>query len=115
MKKQENATQVELVSSIMQNYPEAGRGCALQCTHWKYDALEFEFLDEETDKFYKVIKSDLLLALELCLSEKVWPKGCTQFPRHLTEGTADDWLCQSDATDHDAFVQIAIFGEVIYG
>jgi hypothetical protein len=27
----------------------------------------------------------------------------------------EDWLCEADAWDFDAFIQLAIFGEVIYG
>ena len=47
-----------------------------------------------------------------------WLGGLTQVPANLLGGdieAIDDWICQADAFDFDAFVQLAIFGEVLYG
>lgn len=105
----------KVITSLMENYPEAGAGCALQCTKWKYAKLEFTFYDYEEEKEHKVTEVELTKAFGLMFTDK-WPKGCTQ-PPHMasTAEQWEDWLCQTDAIDDDAFVQLAIFGEVIYG
>lgn len=104
----------ETVKGIMENFPEASDGCTLQCVKWKYDALQFEFLDTETGIKYMLDKARLLSQFPLLFTNK-WPKGCA---RAITSNDAEewnDWLCQCDATDFDAFAQLACFGEVIYG
>lgn len=102
------------VKSIMENYPEASGGSCMKCISWKYDAWWFTFIDDETELEYKLDKAKLLAAFPLIFTDK-WPKGCTQPPPVWTEESADDWLCQCDAIDFDAFVQLACLGEVIYG
>lgn len=104
----------KIVRGIMDNYPEAGAGCALQCTAYNYKDLQFNFRDVETGKFYMLGQESLYKAFPLLFSDK-WPKGCTQPPRSCHWEHWDEWLCQADATDFDAFVQLACLGEVIYG
>jgi hypothetical protein len=102
------------VKSIMENFPEASQGSALRCVSWRYDAWLFKFADDEEQKHYVLDKAKLLAAFPLICTDK-WPKGCTQPPSAWTEESADDWLCQCDAMDFDAFAQLACLGEVIYG
>lgn len=102
------------VKSIMENFPEASAGCAMMCTDYDYEGWHFEFHDGETGNKHTLDKAKLLGAFALLYSDK-WPKGCTQPPASNNPEVWEDWLCQSDAQDADAFVQLAIFGEVIYG
>ena len=104
----------QLIGGIMENYPEAGAGNVLRCTHWKYDQNIYEFADEESGKAYTLKLTDFVCALKLMYSA-AWPKGCTPPPAIFSEEAVDNWLCQADATDFDAFVQLAALGEVIYG
>ena len=102
------------VKEMMQNFPESS-GC-LQCIKCKYDLLEFTFLDEEEDKKYNIDKEKLINTIPLIFTDK-WGKGLTEVPANLFESTetVDNWLCQADAWDFDAFIQLSIFNEVIYG
>ena len=104
----------KVVKGIMENFPEASECCSLKCTKWKYEAWLYEFVDEE-DR-YTIGKKELLNVFPLIFTAK-WPKGLTQPP--ITDlsnwETWNEWLCQCDATDFDAFVQLACLGEVIYG
>jgi hypothetical protein len=106
----------KVVRDIMDNFPEAGSGMSLMCIDWKYKSMDFIFVDCEEDKKYTLDKAKLIAAFPLMYSEK-WPKGCTKLPTSdlVDEETWDDWLCQADAVDFDAFVQLACLGEVIYG
>lgn len=102
----------KIVRGIMDNFPEAGQ--TMVCTGWKYDTLDFNFEDTEEGKKYKVDKVQLLRAFPLLFSDK-WPKGLTQ-PPHSDQWEAwEDWLGQADAFDFDAFIQLALLGDVIYG
>ncbi len=104
-----------VVRGIMDNFPEASQGSSLHCYSWKYDAMTFGFFDEEIQKDYKLDKERLLATFPLIFSEKHWPKGCTPPPFSNDPEVWDNWLGQCDATDFDAFVQLALLGEVIYG
>ena len=104
----------QLINGIMQNYPEAGSGNSLRCTNWNYELNIYEFSDDDSGKFHIVTFSHLVDIVPLMFTDK-WPKGCTKLPTVLTEQSVDDWLCQADATDFDSFVQLAVFGEVVYG
>lgn len=104
----------QLVVGIMENYPEAGQGCALQCTHWIYSQNRFEFEDTEDGTLHTLTEKELLEAVPLMFTE-AWPRGCTPLPAVLTEESVENWLCQADAIDFDAFVQLAIIGKVVYG
>lgn len=106
-----NPEQIEIVvRSIMYNFPEAS--ICMGCVGWKYEPLEFSFMD--AGRRIEVTKDQLLAAFPLIRSEK-WPKGCTPAPALDTPEAWNEWLCNSDATDYDAFLQLAIFKEVIYG
>jgi len=102
-----------LVKNIMENFPEASS--SLQCVKWRYDDWKYVFVDED-ETVYKLDKEKLLSAVPLIFTDK-WGKGLTKVPSNLLENeeVLEDWLCQADAWDFDAFVQLAIFGEVIYG
>ena len=106
-----------LARGIMENFPEASAGSSLECRGWHYDDWVYTFVDEEEAKTYTLDKPTLLAAVPLMFSEE-WLPGLTPVPANLLDGTEEtigDWLCQADATDFDAFIQLAIFGEVIYG
>lgn len=107
----------KIIHGIMDNYPEAGASNTLMCTNWDYKNLKFTFFDSETRNTYEVTKDMLIRSFSLLFTDK-WPKGLTQPPaitEAMDENTWDDWVCLADAGDFDAFVQLAIFGEVIYG
>ena len=104
----------KVVRGIMDNFPEASNCSALHCRGWKYEKMEFEFMDTEANKPYKLNKAILLHAFPLIFTEK-WPKGLTKPPTSDDAEVWDDWLCQADANDFDAFAQLACLGEVIYG
>ena len=106
----------QVVKELMENFPEASDGCSLQCDRWNYEKMSFQFSDGDQGKSYLINKEDLMKAFPLIFSDK-WPKGCTQPPTSnlLDYETWNEWLCQCDATDHDAFAQLVCFGEVIYG
>jgi hypothetical protein len=104
-----------VIRGIMENFPEAS--ATLRCTGWKYNSLEFTFMDDGDDERTEAFHLDetkLRAAFPLMFTDK-WPKGCTPVPRSDVLDTWEEWLCQADATDFDAFVQLACFGEVIYG
>lgn len=103
-----------VIKGIMDNFPEASNGCSLRCVGWHYKTLEFEFIDEESGKRYAVKEPELRKAFDLMFTDK-WPKGCTQPLANVGAEAWEDWLCQADATDFDAFAQLACLGEVIYG
>ncbi len=101
-----------VVKNIMASFPEASYG--MQCIGWNYAQWEFIFEDEEGTR-HTLDKEKLMSAFPLLFTEK-W-KNFTTVPTYLLHKKehCDDWLCQADAIDFDAFVQLAIFGEVIYG
>jgi hypothetical protein len=110
--------QEQLVRGIMDNFPEAGRCNVLQCIRANYSKLDFTFVDDEQDTHHPLDKAKLLAAVPLIFTNK-WPKGCTKTASintpSVTQDDVDDWLCTADAQDFDAFIQLAILGEVIYG
>ena len=103
-----------VVKNIMENFPEASAGSSLRCIGWHYDQWEFIFEDDEGTK-YTLDQEKLMSAFPLLFTEK-W-KNYTPVPTYLLHNKehCDNWLCQADAFDFDAFVQLAVFGEVIYG
>lgn len=103
-----------ILRDIMENFPEASHGNALRCEGWEYNSLKFTFYDEEQDRTHAVDKAALLKAFPLMFGD-AWPKGLRRPPLSEKAQAWDDWFEQTDATDFDAFVQLAIFGEVIYG
>jgi len=104
----------KIVRGIMDNFPEASNGSSLICTSFKYSTLGFIFSDGEDNKEYLLNKDILLKTFPLIFTDK-WPKGCTKPPISANWEEWEEWLGQADAMDFDAFVLLAIFGEVIYG
>lgn len=105
-------TVAHVVQNIMENMPECSS--SYDCTKWKYTELRFEFIDYDTGKKHTLDKEKLLATFPLLFTDK-WPKGLLKPPHSNDIDEWGDWLCQSDATSFDAFVQLAIEGEVIYG
>ena len=108
-----------VVKGIMENMPEASQ--SMDCLEYKYDAWRYRFKDYEDGKVYILDKEKLLATFPLIFSDK-WPAGVVPAPTipdtlSLSEQLKlwDDWLCQSDADSFDAFVQLACFGEVVFG
>lgn len=100
-----------LVREVMQNYPEFGAGNCLKCVSWKYEAMRFTFIDNETGKEYLVDEYRLIRGLKLLLREVADGK----LPGlNITAQNFQD-VCNWDAYDTDALVQTAIFGKTIYG
>lgn len=107
------ATVIEtVVKGIMENMPECSQ--SMDCLSWKYEEWCYKFRDHEDGKVYVLDKEKLLATFPLLFSDK-FPKGLIPPPQSADEQEWDDWLCQSDVVTFDAFVQLAIFGEVIYG
>jgi hypothetical protein len=105
----------KIITGIMENFPEASSGSVLACTGWDYANLKFCFVDgEHENRKIHIDKTHLENALQLVFSTH-WPKGCTPPPMSANWDDWDNWLCQCDATDFDAFAQLACLGEVIYG
>lgn len=110
----------EFITGIMENFPEASTP-SLDCIGWRYKNLEFQFLDvdgsidQKKHIIHLVDRQKLLKALELMSTEK-WPKLCTPFDADVLKDSdsISDWLGEADATDFCAFVELAIFGEVVY-
>jgi hypothetical protein len=106
-----------LVRGIMENFPDV---CvSLDCVKCDYKSLEFHFVDfddPDGNKLHVLTKQKLIDTVPLMFGEK-WPKGCTEVPKNLLESeeSIEDWLCQSDGWDDEAFVQLAIYGELVYG
>jgi len=105
-----------VVKGIMANFPEASQGSSLECIDWNYKNWLFGFINQDTGIKHAVGKDMLIATFPLIFTDK-WPKGCTQPPSTNLNNfdTWDNWLCNCDAMDFDAFIQLAIFKEVIYG
>ena len=101
-----------VVHDIMENMPECSS--SYDCVKWKYKELHFEFIDYDSKQKHTLNKEKLLAAFPLLFTDK-WPKGLLKPPHSNDMDKWDDWFSQSDATSFDAFVQLAIEGEVIYG
>jgi len=104
----------EIISSTMECYPEAGHGNTMQCLKFDYEKLYFHFEDTDTGKRYRVTENMLTDAFRLLFTDK-WPAGCVHPPANGDEKMWDIWMGECDVVSHDAFLQLAIFGEVIYG
>lgn len=109
----------DVIEGIMSNFPEASSGSALACTGYQYNNIPvaewvFDFSDSESGLTYTIRYPDLLKAFSLMFTDK-WPKGCTRPPASAEWESWDNWLGNADATDFDAFAQLACLGEVIYG
>lgn len=102
----------ELIKSWMENYPESSSGNCLRCTGWNHEKMQFDFYDEEEDAMHYVNMASLRKGLKILLGvikQGRYHNSMGQIPHILAEGYDDD------AQDHDALVQCALFGDVIYG
>jgi hypothetical protein len=102
-----------LAKDIMDNYPEASSS-TLGCTSWNYKTGIFKFQDLELETTHTVKTEDIALkALPIFIEGVI--KGRWHFSG--LDGTKVLCLdaCDYDAYASDALVQIAIFGDVIYG
>jgi hypothetical protein len=102
----------KITDSIMENFPECSS--SLRCVTWRYSDRRFHFEDDDEGSLIKVTGEMLDNTFPLLYTNK-WPKGCRPPPFSADWDDWDDWLCQCDATDFDAFIQLVCFGEVIYG
>lgn len=111
----------ELALDVMQNMPEYGYGAynGNICTKWDYEKGEytFNYISEEDETVTKeiVLNADMLeKAMEKLILMMVQGKyrfcGCD----FLNGDPIMDGACW-DAICVDALVQVAIFGDVIYG
>lgn len=101
-----------VINGFMENYPEASM--SIRCTGWDYDKLKFTFEDTEDGKRYKIAEKHLVKAFKLMFTGK-WPNGLRRPPVCTDEKAWDSFWNHVDAEYTDAFGQLAIFGEVIYG
>ncbi len=100
-----------LVREVMQSYPEYSTPY-LVCTSYDYDKGIYEFLDEEEDKSYTLEIEKLKVAVNLLL-QFVGEGKLPGIARSILPDVMDAGNWDADCTD--ALVQVAIFGEVIYG
>jgi hypothetical protein len=108
-----NKVETVFVHAMMENLTH-GYG-SFECRHYDLKNLKFTFTDIEDDKIYRIGMADFEKAMPLVRNQ--WPKGCSPIPAELwlSEEAMDDYVTQFDAIDHDCFLQLVIFGEVIYG
>lgn len=118
------STALKVIDDIMANFPEASQ--SLRVCNWNYKERKFSIRDvEEADdstesgcKEYMITEADLLKGFKLMFDPGKWPAGLAFPPacgEYSENGPWDRWLGNADATDHDAFLQLAVLGEVIYG
>jgi hypothetical protein len=116
-----NEVALKVADQIMANFPESSQ--TLRCTDWKYDQRQFKFTDTEEGKKYTLDEAAMLKGFALMYEPGKWPKGlkappaCAEYNDNAARGgnAWDDWLCDSDAFSFDAFVQLCLLGDVIYG
>lgn len=101
-----------IVKSLMENCPEAS--ISMQCEKYGYEKWDYRFRDYEDGKLYKLDKAKLVAAFPLMYSDK-WPGGLPKPPLSDTDAAWDSWELSTDADTTDALIQLACFGEVIYG
>lgn len=93
-----------ILKNVFENFPEASSGMTLRCTKWNYKDFNFEFVDEDAEKTYKINREDarkgLAIYLKLVLLEET-----------SLDANPSNW----DADNYDAIVQCTIFGKIVYG
>lgn len=103
----------ELAKMVCENFPEAS--ISLQCVKWDYEAGEFIFKELDSDKSHVVSEEDIEKALPLFfegLNDK-WYFDYVSVPE--SEDDFNDTACDLDGLAIDTIMQIAIFGEIVYG
>ena len=103
----------KFIRDCYDNFPEASQ--SLVCTGWKYKKFLFVFLDpEEEGKEHVIRLADAIRGFRLFVqavdSGKLPGLGLPADYLNLEDGPGI-----MDASCFDAMVQMAIFGEVIYG
>jgi hypothetical protein len=115
---EKKSIQEYFVTELMENFPDACEGSCLRCVRWKYKLCEYTFVDDEAEEptQYKLDLEKLLKAIPLMFSNK-WGMGLTAVPKDafFSKDNAEDLLCNFDAYDMQAFIQLAIFKQVIFG
>lgn len=98
-----------MVHEICENLPEYSY--SLQCHAWDYDNNTFRFYDPDERKTYVLTMKELLRGyvkyLNLVYAHR------ERNGRNAIELASDPG--QWDSNDVDAMIQMAIFGEIIYG
>jgi hypothetical protein len=100
-----------IVREAMENFPEASSP-SLPCVHWKYEEMQFVFIEDNDENQVKHTVNEEMLVKGLRTLLKLSVQGKyhnNDFPNGFED--TSNW----DATDFDALVQCAIFGEIIYG
>ena len=100
-----------IVREAMESFPEASSP-SLVCVKWKYKEMQFVFADEDGEKVVRHNVDEEMLVKGLRILLKLAIQGRyhnNDFPNGFED--TGNW----DATDFDALVQCAIFGEIIYG
>jgi hypothetical protein len=93
------------VKELLENLP--GYSLSLYCTKWKYEKSEFHFVDDEDGKEYDLTLDKAVEGFEKYMKSDMWLR------RHSQLGLLDSGAY--DADDVDAIIQLAIFGELVYG
>lgn len=112
-------TALKIIDDIMANFPEASQ--SLRVVGWKYTERKFNVEDPENGIRYEITEADLLKGFKLMFEPGMWPAGldappaCASYDKDDPRCPWDRWLCNADAVYHDAFLQLAVLGEVIYG
>jgi hypothetical protein len=99
----------ELAFEICQNMPLPS-GYAFHCPGWDYEKMIFDLVDNETGKKYTLNRPKILGALAAYVVMKI--QG--ELPGIIIDGPFSD-PCSYDSESLDAIIQLAVFGEVIYG
>lgn len=103
-----------VISDITSNFPECAQSYA--CETWKYNDLRFSFRDLEDGKVHVVQEPELRKAFGLMFTKMDGKMPCAPpCPTSDDEDKWESWLCNADANTFDAFIQLAIEGDVIYG
>lgn len=109
-----DTTILSVISGITSNFPECAQSYC--CDLWRYKDLIFRFIDIEEGVSHLVKETELRKAFELMFTKMDGKMPCAPpCPTVDSEDEWDDWLCAADANTFDAFIQLAIEGDVIYG
>lgn len=92
----------QALKELMENCPECSE--SLQCISWKYEDCIFKFRDYEDNQVYTVDLPKLVAATKVPDARLL----------KLSE-PYENWLEITDGETVDILIQLACFGEVIYG
>lgn len=103
----------ELAKLLAYNFPE--NVISFECLEWDYDKGEFMFHDAENESIHYLNIDDLKVGVALFykgLGTKWFFDGVNPYNECLS---VEDIACEHDGLSIDAIVQLAIFGDVVYG